>query len=60
MHNRSIAAESNSPRTAVRILIFLALVGAIVVLMFATGWADKKAPAGSKGRVPVTATSDAR
>ena len=53
-----MAVESHPPRTAVRILILLALVAAIVVLMFATGWADDHAPPGSKGRVPVTAPSD--
>jgi hypothetical protein len=32
----------------------LLVVAAIVVLVFVTGWADDRAPAGSKGRVPVT------
>ena len=38
----------------------LVVVAAIVALAFVTGWADDRAPAGSKGRVPVTrpATDD--
>ena len=38
-----------------RILVVVA-VAAIVILMFATGLADDKAPPGSGGRVPVTHT----
>jgi hypothetical protein len=40
-----------------RFIIFLGAVAAVVILMFATGWADDKAPPGSQGRVPVTAAS---
>jgi hypothetical protein len=32
----------------------LLVVAAIVVLVLVSGWADDRAPAGSKGRVPVT------
>jgi hypothetical protein len=42
---------------AVRILIVLAVVAALVVIAFATGWVDDQAPPGSRGRVPVTTTS---
>jgi Tfp pilus assembly protein PilO len=38
-----------------RIIIALLVVVAIVALAFVSGWADDRAPAGSKGRVPVTA-----
>jgi hypothetical protein len=55
-----MTVQSSSPRGAVKLLILLVVVTAIVVLMLATGWADDKAPPGSKGRVPVTATSDSR
>jgi hypothetical protein len=54
-----MTVESSSPRSVARILIFLALVAAIVVVMLATGWADDKAPPGSQGRVPVTYTAPA-
>jgi hypothetical protein len=41
----------------VRFIVFVALVGAVVAVMFLTGWADDKAKPGSGGRVPVpTAT----
>lgn len=40
---------------AVRVLVFVVLVAAIVAVVFATGWADDKAGPGSRGRVPVTA-----
>jgi hypothetical protein len=53
-----MTVETHSPRSAVRILIFLALVAAIIAVMFVAGWADDHAPPGSKGRVPVTAASD--
>ena len=59
-NNRCMTVQSSSPRGAVKLLILLVVVTAIVVLMLATGWADDKAPPGSKGRVPVTATSDSR
>jgi hypothetical protein len=49
-----MTVESRSPGRAVKLLSLLALAAAIVVVMLATGWADDKAPAGSKGRVPVT------
>jgi hypothetical protein len=43
--------------TTARIFILLLAVGAVVVVMLVTGWADKKAEPGSGGRVPVpTAT----
>jgi hypothetical protein len=54
-----MTVERSSPSTAVRILLFLALVAAIVVVMLATGSADDKAPPGSQGRVPVTFTGPA-
>jgi len=38
----------------VRILIVLAVVGAILVVVFATGWADDKARPGTQGRTPVS------
>jgi len=34
---------------AVRILAFVAVIAALVVIGFATGWADDKAPPGSRG-----------
>jgi hypothetical protein len=37
-----------------RVIAVLVVVAAIVVLVFVSGWADDSAPAGSKGRVPVT------
>ena len=37
-----------------RILIFLAVVAAILVVVFATGWADDKARPGTQGRTPVS------
>jgi hypothetical protein len=37
-----------------RIIIVVVAIAAIVFLVFVTGWADDKAPAGSKGRVEVT------
>ena len=44
------------PAIPARIIIFVVAVAAVVILMFVTGWADDKAPSGSKGRVPVTHT----
>ena len=38
-------------------IIVVVTVAAIVILMFATGLADDKAPPGSGGRVPVTDTA---
>jgi hypothetical protein len=45
-----------------RIIIFVVAVAAVVIVMFVMGWADDKAPSGSKGRVPVTntGTNDSR
>ena len=45
-----------------RILITLAIVAAILVVVFATGWADDKARRGTQGRAPVStpATTPAR
>jgi hypothetical protein len=37
-----------------RLITFLVAVAAVVAVMFATGWADDKAPPGSQGRVPVS------
>jgi hypothetical protein len=37
-----------------RAAILLAVVAALVVLVFALGWADDKAPPGSTGRGTVT------
>ena len=42
------------PRNTAQIIVFVVAVAAIVIVMFATGWADDKAPSGSGGRVPVT------
>jgi hypothetical protein len=37
-----------------RIIIVVVAIAAIVFLVFVSGWADDKAPPGSKGRVQVT------
>ena len=37
-----------------RFALFAAAVAVVVVVMFATGWADDRASSGSSGRVPVT------
>ena len=42
---------------AARILVALAIVAALVAIALATGWADDKAPPGTRGRVPVTTAS---
>jgi hypothetical protein len=55
-----MTVPSSSPRGAVKLLVLLAVVAAIIVLVLATGWADDKAPRGSQGRVPVTANPDSR
>jgi hypothetical protein len=34
---------------------FVAVVVVLVIVAFATGWADDKAPPGNRGRAPVTA-----
>jgi hypothetical protein len=36
-----------------RLLLVLAVIAAIVVLLFVTGWADDRAQPGSSGRVQV-------
>jgi hypothetical protein len=41
------------PRDITRFMVFLAAVAAVVIIMFATGSADDKAPPGSQGRGPV-------
>jgi hypothetical protein len=41
----------------VPLLLVVALVAAIVIVVFAAGWADDKARPGSTGRAPVTRTS---
>jgi hypothetical protein len=43
-----------SPGHIARIVIFVVAVAAIVIVIFATGSGDDKAPPGSGGRVPVT------
>lgn len=45
------------PTNTGQIIVFVVAVAAIVIVMFAAGWADDKAPSGSGGRVPVTQTS---
>ena len=40
-----------------RIMLVVLLVAAIVIVVFAAGWADDKARPGSTGRAPVTRTS---
>jgi hypothetical protein len=46
---------------ATRIVLALLAVGAVVIVMLITGWADDKAKPGSGGRVPVpTATPSPR
>jgi hypothetical protein len=40
-----------------RILIAILIVVAILVVVFATGWADDRAKPGSRGRVPVSSTA---
>jgi hypothetical protein len=43
------------------LVVVVAAVAAIAVVMFATGWADDKAPPGSGGRGgPVSVTSTTR
>jgi hypothetical protein len=42
---------------AVRIVLALLAVGAVVIVMLVTGWADDKAKPGSGGRVPVPTVS---
>jgi hypothetical protein len=45
------------PANTVRLVIVVVAVAAIVTVIFVTGLADDRAPAGSGGRVPVTHTS---
>jgi hypothetical protein len=40
----------------IRALIILAAVAAVAIALVLSGWLDDRAPVGSKGRVPVTAT----
>jgi flagellar biosynthesis/type III secretory pathway M-ring protein FliF/YscJ len=42
-----------------RTLLAIAIVAAIVVVVFVSGWADDKAPPGSQGRAKVTAPATA-
>jgi hypothetical protein len=42
-----------------RTLLAIAIVAAIVVVLFATGWADDKATPGSQGRGQVSAPATA-
>jgi hypothetical protein len=42
------------PPISARVIVVLLVVAAVVVLVFLSGWADDRAPAGSKGRVQVT------
>jgi UDP-N-acetylmuramyl pentapeptide phosphotransferase/UDP-N-acetylglucosamine-1-phosphate transferase len=37
-----------------RILLAVLLVVAVLIVVFATGWADDRAKPGSKGRAPVS------
>jgi hypothetical protein len=41
----------------IRILLAVLLVVAIVIVVFASGWADDRAKPGSTGRAPVTSTA---
>ena len=41
----------------VRIFIAVLLVVAVLIVVFATGWADDKAKPGSTGRAPVSSTA---
>jgi hypothetical protein len=38
----------------IRILLAVLLVVAILIVVFATGWADDRAKPGSRGRAPVS------
>jgi hypothetical protein len=50
------------PANITRFVVFLVAVAAVVIVMFATGGADDKAPPGSQGRAPVAdmAANDSR
>jgi hypothetical protein len=41
----------------IRILLAVLLVVAILIVVFATGWADDRAKPGSTGRAPVSSTA---
>jgi len=41
----------------IRILLAVVLVVAILIVVFATGWADDRAKPGSTGRAPVSSTA---
>jgi hypothetical protein len=41
----------------IRILLVVLLVAAILVVIFATGWANDRAKPGSRGRAPVSSTA---
>jgi hypothetical protein len=41
----------------IRILIAVLFVVAILIVVFATGWADDRAKPGSTGRAPVSSTA---
>jgi hypothetical protein len=41
----------------VRILLAVLLVVAVLIVVFATGWADDRAKPGSTGRAPVSSTA---
>jgi hypothetical protein len=47
--------EATNKPTIKRILIAVAIVVAIAVVVFATGWTDDRARPGTTGRAPVTA-----
>ncbi|MEN3279813.1 MAG: hypothetical protein V7607_953 [Solirubrobacteraceae bacterium] len=40
-----------------RILIAVLVVVAVLIVVFATGWADDRAKPGSRGRAPVSSTA---
>ena len=40
-----------------RVLLVVLLVAAVLVVVFATGWADDRAKPGSTGRAPVSSTA---
>ena len=40
-----------------RILLAVLVVVAVLIIVFATGWADDRAKPGSKGRAPVSTTA---
>jgi hypothetical protein len=42
---------------AARVAIAVLVIAALVVAVVASGWLDDRAPAGSRGRVPVGSTA---